>query len=201
MKERRRRVSKVHFRHNANHRTMCGLDGLTTMVANNTTCRVCMFHYLAESASWARQFLDDLRGRPAGRPRSRDRMELLMPLTDEQRERVRAELHRVARTGLGGEFAGPAQGHAVAVPGTGAEPVDGKVKGLGDGSARAFSQQTSPEKAVSVLLTGAAPLSGAVQVVVDDCRASADTIGVQPGKVAEEPGDTGQISDEAWGHY
>lgn len=258
MKERRSRALKVHFQHNGNHRTLCGNDGRATFVVNNTTCRMCMFHYLAESASWARRFLDDLRGKPAGRPRGRDRVEMSIPLTDEQGERMRAELRRVlgpaalgefgpltpqqeadmvtfgeyvrrtreefapigslaelqaqaqeymaplprvALTSLGGELAGAGQGHAVTVPAGATAPVDGKVKGLGDGFARAFGQQCSPEKAVSYFLPFQSTGRATVQPVVEGGGPATDAIGVKPGQVTEQAGDAGQVGDKAGGDF
>lgn len=59
MKERRH---KVHFSP-LFITTLCGLDGTTTRCVNDTTCRICMFRYLASQATWAQSFLDELRGR------------------------------------------------------------------------------------------------------------------------------------------
>lgn len=242
MNERRSRALKVHFKHGIHHRTLCGNDGRTTYMVNAMTCRVCMFHYLAESASWARRFLDDLRGKPAVRPRGRDRMTMLIPLTDEMRERMRADLHGVleregleyvaagavratVRDVLGpaalGElgplpltpeqeadldrfaahvrhvqedlrkFPGLGQSYAVTVPAAAAEPMHGQEKGLGNGFARAFSQQRSPEKAVSHFLPFQTTGRAAVEEIVHTGGAPADSVGVQGGEVAEKPGDTG----------
>lgn len=221
MKERRSRASKVHFQHNGNHRTLCGLDGRTTYMVNAMTCRVCMFHYLAESASWARAFLDDLRGRPAVRPRGRDRMTTLMPLTDEQRERIRAEMRRVVGPAALGEF-GPltpeqeadltryvdhvrgslgelaraCQSNPVAVPARTATEVDSQEKGLGDGFARAFRYQGSAKGTIGPFLSPLPANLGPVQPVMERRGAPADAIGVKEGQVAEQPGDAGEVGYE-----
>lgn len=239
MNERRSRALKVHFQHNGNHRTLCGNDGRTTYVVNNTTCRVCMFYYLAESTSWARRFLDDLRGKPSTGETQRDKnlrergyhitvgkggdtadrkspsitleyidagaaratvrdvlgpaaLGELGPLTPEQEadlERYAAHVRHVQ--GDLRKLSGSGQGHAVAVPAGAAEPMHGQEKGLGDGFARAFSQQRSPEKAVSHFLPFQTTGRAAVKEVVHTGGAPADAVGVQGGDVAEKPGDAG----------
>lgn len=231
MKERRSRASKVHFQHNGNHRTLCGLDGRTTYMVNNTTCRVCMFHYLAESTSWARRFLDDLRGKPSTGETQRDKdlrergyhitvangivgdvggrksPSVTLEYTDANafrtkvRDAMRQSPTHIALVRLFGELAGAAQGDAVAVPARTAAEADSQEKGLGDGFARAFSQQRSPKKAISELLPFSPAHRAAIQEVMNRGGASADTVGVKEGDVAEDAGNTGKISDEAFGHY
>lgn len=209
MKERRSRASKVHFQHNGNHRTLCGLDGRTTYMVNSMTCRVCMFHYLAESASWARRFLDDLRGKPTV-PRESERDKNLRergyhlsvgPDADRFQGRSPMITLEYIDASLGGELAGAGQGHAVTVPAGATAPVDGKVKGLGDGFARAFGQQCSPEKAVSYFLPFQSTGRATVQPVVEGGGPATDAIGVKPGQVTEQAGDAGQVGDKAGGDF
>lgn len=89
----------------------------------------------------------------------------------------------------------------VTIPGATPEPVNGKVKGLGDGFARAFADKGVSEKAVRELLAMCAPDYTSIQEVMERGRPAADAIGVQPGQVAEDAGNAGQVSDEAfWGY-
>lgn len=76
------------------------------------------------------------------------------------------------------------------------KPVDGKVKGLGDGFARAFSQQGGSEKAVRELFFEGAPYLASVQPVVESGGAAAEPIGIQPGQVPEDTGDRSKIGHE-----
>lgn len=62
--------SKIHYARisvSYTYRELCGTPGSYTQMLDKVTCRRCMFLYLADQASWARAFLDDLR-RPAGAP-------------------------------------------------------------------------------------------------------------------------------------
>lgn len=62
MKERRRKVHYSQF----GVTSLCGLPAPNDHAwysVNDTTCRVCMFRYLAGQAPWAQGFLDELRGR------------------------------------------------------------------------------------------------------------------------------------------
>lgn len=204
MKERRSRASKVHFQHNGNHRTLCGLDGRTTYMVNSMTCRVCMFHYLAESASWARRFLDDLRGKPTV-PRESERDKNLRergyhlsvgPDADRFQGRSPMITLEYIDASLGGELAGAGQGHAVTVPAGATAPVDGKVKGLGDGFARAFRYQGSAKGTIGPFLSPLPANLGPVQPVMERRGAPADAIGVKEGQVAEQPGDAGEVGYE-----
>jgi hypothetical protein len=260
MKERRH---KVHFAHSRSEGVgLCGLDGNITRMANMTTCRICMYRYLSEQATWAPGFLNDLRGKGTGvavaagvlsADEARRRMNLqqqgyhitVEPSTDAQRagrQSPAIKLEYMDRYLFGPEgpltptqeadletFCGyvrsiqieAASGHVLDVlcgiparqPGVTDEQlrelarsgqaqtvpvpaglpakVDGKVKGLGDGFARAFSQQCDPQEIVRILLAVDAPGDGPVQPVMQDGGPAADAGGVQKGKVAEDSGNTG----------
>jgi len=97
--------------------------------------------------------------------------------------------------------AGPRKGPTVRVPRAPAEPVGGQVTGLGNGFARAFSQQLAPEKRICGLLPELAAGYGPIQEVMDYSRAAANAVGVQKGQVAEQAGDAGQVGDEAHGDF
>lgn len=58
--ERRHKVHYVQFRNGVG---ICGLTGTTTLEANDMTCGICKFRYLAMQTPWAQGFLDELRGR------------------------------------------------------------------------------------------------------------------------------------------
>jgi hypothetical protein len=64
-----KRQRRVHYAPHVGSRALCGAPvppfgaspQLLTQVADDITCRVCMFHYLAQQAPWASAFLADLR--------------------------------------------------------------------------------------------------------------------------------------------
>jgi len=80
---------------------------------------------------------------------------------------------------------GARKANAVTVPAGLPTQVDGKVKGLGDGFRRAFSQQCDAQEIVRVLLAVDTPGHGPVQPVMDDGRPPADAVGVKEREVTE----------------
>jgi hypothetical protein len=176
------RESKIHFAedHGSIYRSRCGTDGRLNHNASTVTCRICWWHILADVAPWARGFLDELR--KTGLDKA-----LLTGV--------------VSPAGYIGELARGGQLDTVRVPRTSAEPVNGKEKGLGNGFARAFNQQPSSEKAIRELFSSLAASVAAIEPVMDNSGAPADAVRVQEGDVAEQPGDTGEISDEAFWNY
>lgn len=163
-----------------------------TRVLALVTCRACKFGLLSDTAPWARAFLDDLRKQGLGKAEYDLRKQGL----------DKALLAGTVSPGVYvAEFAGPRQPDPITVPGTTAEPVDGIVERPSARLGRPFTQQAGSKKAIGELLPEAAPVIGTIQPVMERSGAPADTIGVQPGKVAEDTGNAGQISDEAWGHY
>lgn len=81
------------------------------------------------------------------------------------------------------------------------KPVDGKVKGLGDGFARAFSQQPSTKEMVGEFFVLSPAGRAPVQPVVKSGGAAADAVRVQPRQVPEYPGDAGQVGHESGGDF
>jgi hypothetical protein len=86
----------------------------------------------------------------------------------------------------------------VAVPATLSEKVDGKEERLGRRLRTLLRQQGSSQELVSEFLTQPAPTGGTVQPVMDDSGTTAEPVGVQPGKVAEQAGDAGKVSQEVF---
>lgn len=95
----------------------------------------------------------------------------------------------------------PSQLDPVTIPGASTEPVNGKVKGLGDGFARAFRDQGRTQKAIREILAVAPTRWGPIKEVMERGGPPAEPIGVQEGQIAEQPGDAGQVSDEARGDF
>lgn len=195
-----KRESKTHFGDSSRGfpHTRCGTDGRINFNASGVTCRVCWYRMLTDVAPWAEGFLKELRGDGASErelsfnagmrlgaelakaPRSNG---LFDP---EQLARVAAELPKLT---------------PIEIPRTLPEPMDGKIKGLGDRWTRAFNEQRRSQKAIGELLSQHPAANGAVQPVVHGGGPPADAVGVKERDVAEQPGDAGEISDEAyWGY-
>lgn len=85
----------------------------------------------------------------------------------------------------------PLEPVTIFVPAGSPEPVDGKVKGLGDGFGRAFRQKRDPQEAIGVLLSMLAAVRAPVQPIMDDGGPAADAGGIEKGKVPEQSGDAG----------
>lgn len=97
---------------------------------------------------------------------------------------------------LGGQHAGRGQRAAITVPAFAPEPTDREIKCVRGALGRAFRQERGSQKAISELLPKAAANLGTVQVVMHDGGPSAEPVGVQGGQIAQNPGDTGKVSDE-----
>lgn len=140
------------------------------------TCRLCWLRILEDVAPWAPGFLGELSGKVKNR-----------------------QLATYAEA-LGSQ-SGFGQPDTITVPGATTTPVNGKVKGLGNGFARAFRKKSGPQVAVSEFLTLQASLSGPVEPVVYYSGTTGDPVRVKKGQVAEQPGDAGQVSNEASGDF
>lgn len=89
------------------------------------------------------------------------------------------------------------QSASVIVPARTPEPMDGKVEGTGDGQAGPFGQQRVAQEAISKILPIRPAFERAVKEVMDNGGPAAESIWIQPGQVAEQSWNAGQISDKS----
>lgn len=92
---------------------------------------------------------------------------------------------------------GQAQLPAVVIPTATSEPMDGKEERLGRSLRTLLSLESGAQKAVGEFFPGAAAALGSVEPVMDDGGPAAEPIGIEPGKVAEQAGDAGQVRHKA----
>lgn len=90
---------------------------------------------------------------------------------------------------------------SVAIPRDATEPVDRQIERYRAALGSPFREQPGSQKAIREFLSEFTPRDAAVQEVVYHGGPAAAPVGVQPGQVAEQPGDAGQIGDESFGCY
>lgn len=185
------RESKIHFAQPQPHgnpfESRCGTDGHLSTNTHRVTCRACWYRMLADVAPWAEQFLKELR------KQGLDKQLLTGVISPPAylQECLRSTDVLTVYDKL----------DAIRTPRASPKPMDSQEKGLGNGFARAFSQECRPEEAVRALLSIDAAYSRTIKPVMDHSGAPTDAIGIQPGQVAEDTGNAGQVSDEAfWGY-
>lgn len=91
---------------------------------------------------------------------------------------------------------GRGQPAAVTVPAAGPEPVDRIVERVSHNLGRPFRPDGGSQKGIRELLPVTSTLDGAIQPVMNNSWPPAQPVWIQPGQVAEQPGDAGQVSYE-----
>lgn len=96
---------------------------------------------------------------------------------------------------------GRSQPPAILIPTATTEPVDAVIEGSGSALGRPFRQQRGSEKAIRELLPVSPAFLAPIKPVVHAGGASTEAVRVQGGDVAQNPGDTGEISNGTYGDF